>query len=280
MAVSVSVLALLTLAACGTESGSGDGDGGEGGGGTVRSDVPVTGVPWSVDSVTAGGTTTEAPPGARLEIDAKGRATGDLGCNRVSADARVDGDRITVKRAVTTEMACDQNVQKFEQALLRVLNGELTAELSGRKLTLTAPDGDRVALSEEPPAALLGTRWEVGTLLDGKKATAVPADLPAGSVPYLTLSKDGTVQGNSGCNTFRATAEAGDRTITFGPAAGTRKLCPEPAMEVERAVLAALDGRAAYTVEGGTLTLTAADGQGLAATAAAPRGPRTLPDGG
>ncbi len=61
MTLSVSVLALLALAACGTESGSGSGKGSGDGGDTVQSDVPVTGVAWSVDSVTVGGKKTEAP---------------------------------------------------------------------------------------------------------------------------------------------------------------------------------------------------------------------------
>ncbi|MET8380249.1 META domain-containing protein [Streptomyces microflavus] len=266
MAVNVSVLALLTLAACGTESGSGSGSGD--GSDTVQSDVPVTGVAWSVDSLTVGGKKTEAPAGSRLEIDPKGRAKAGFGCNHIGADARVEGDRITFGKPVSTQMACDETTEKAEKAALAAMDGEVTAKLSGEKLTLTTEGGDTIALSEEKPAGLVGTRWAVNTLLSGETATSVPADLPKERVPHLTFGKDGTVHGNSGCNSFHGKAAVKGSTIDFGPPAGTRKMCPEAEMEVERAVLAALDGPATYTIKGSTLTVTSKDGKGIGATAA------------
>ncbi|MGW9302241.1 META domain-containing protein [Streptomyces cyaneofuscatus] len=267
MAVSVSVLALLTLAACGTEPGSGSGGEGGDGSDTVQSDVPVTGVAWSVDSMTVGGKTTEAPEGSRLEFDPKGRAKAGFGCNQIGADARVEGDRITLAKPVSTQMACDEKTEKFEKAALAAMDGELTAKLSGEQLTLTTEGGDTFALSEEKPADLAGTRWAVTTLLSGETATSVPADLPKERVPDLTFGEDGTVHGNSGCNSFHGKAEVKGSTITFGPPAGTRKMCPDAEMETERAVLAALDGPATYTIKGSTLTVTSKDGKGIGATA-------------
>ncbi|WP_419724041.1 META domain-containing protein [Streptomyces pratensis] len=264
MAVSVSALALLTLAACGTEPGPGSGERG----GAVRSDVPVTGVRWSVDSLTVGGEETEAPDDARLEFDPKDGLTARFGCNHIRADARIEGDRITVGRAVSTQMACEEDVEAFEKAATAALTGELTARLSGEKLTLAAPNGDRLALSEQPTAELTGTRWEVNTLLSGETATSVPADLPQERTPHLTFRENGTVEGHFGCNTFRGKAAVEEGAITFGPLAGTRRMCPEAEMATERAVLAALDGRAAYTIEGDRLTLTASDGRGIGAVAA------------
>ncbi|MGW5296253.1 META domain-containing protein [Streptomyces bacillaris] len=261
----ISVLALLTLAACGTESGSGPGSGG--GSDTARSDVPVTGVAWQVDSLTVGGKKTEAPEGSRLEIDPKGRATAYFGCNHIGARAEVEGDRITLSEPSRTEMACGEDVDAFEKAAVSALDGELTAKLSGEKLTLTAEGGGTMALSEERPADLTGTRWAVNTLVDGETATSVPADLPKERVPHLTFGEDGTVQGNYGCNDYRGKATVKDATITFGPPAGTKKLCPEAEMETERAVLAALDGPATYTIKGSTLTITADGGRGITAKA-------------
>ncbi|MFH9611535.1 META domain-containing protein [Streptomyces sp. NPDC017448] len=264
MTLSVSVLALLALAACGTESGSGSGGGGD----AVQSDVPVTGVAWSVDSVTVDGKKTEAPAGARMEIDPKGRATADFGCNHIGVDARVEGDRITLGKPVTTQMACDEEIEKFEKAAIDAMGGELTAKLSGGKLTLTKEGGATMELSEEKAADLVGTRWTVTTLLDGETATTVPADLPAERAPRLTFAEDGAVRGDSGCNSFSGKAAVKGSTITFGPIMSTRKMCPEAEMKVERAVLAALGGPATYTIKGSTLTLTGEDGKGIGATAA------------
>ncbi|MDX3507235.1 META domain-containing protein [Streptomyces sp. ATCC51928] len=268
--LSVSVLALLALAACGTESGPGSAKGSGDGGDAVQSDVPVTGVAWRVDSVTVGGKKTEAPEGSRLEIDPKGRAKAHFGCNHISVDARVKGDRITLGKPVTTQMACGEDVEKFEKAAIDAMGGEHTAKLSGDKLTLTTEGGDTMALSEEKPADLVGTRWTVTTLLSGQTATSVPADLPKERTPYLTFSEDGAVQGHSGCNSFRGKATVKDGTITFGPVAGTRRMCPEQEMAVERAVLAALKGSTTYTIKGSTLTVTAEGGKGIGATAASP----------
>ncbi|POG44015.1 META domain-containing protein [Streptomyces sp. ZL-24] len=263
MGTGISVLALLTLAACGTESGPGSGGGSD----TARSDVPVTGVAWQVDSLTVGGKKTEAPEGSRLEIDPKGRATAYFGCNHIGARAEVEGDRITLSEPSRTEMACGEGVDAFEEAAVSALDGELTAKLSGEELTLTAEGGDTMALTEERPADLAGTRWAVNTLIDGETATSVPADLPKERVPHLTFGEDGTVQGNYGCNSYRGKATVKDATITFGPPAGTKKLCPDAEMETERAVLAALDGPATYTIKGSTLTITADDGRGITAKA-------------
>ncbi|MFI6895741.1 META domain-containing protein, partial [Streptomyces sp. NPDC050256] len=107
--LTVSVLTLLALAACGTEPGPGagsghesrtgsgsgsgsdgsDGSDGSGGSGTVRSDSPLTGIRWEIESVTVGGKRSAAPAGAHVEIDAKGRASGNYGCNRFTAEAWV-----------------------------------------------------------------------------------------------------------------------------------------------------------------------------------------------
>ncbi|MFJ9622671.1 META domain-containing protein [Streptomyces sp. NPDC101181] len=264
MAVSVSALALLTLAACGTEPGSGSGDGGD----AVQSDVPVTGVAWTVDSVTVGGKKTEAPEGSRMEIDPKGRATVSFGCNQISADATVKGDRVTLGKPVATQMACDEETGTVEQAALRAMDGDLTAKLSGEKLTLTTEGGDTLALSEEKPADLVGTRWAVKSLLSGESTVSVPAGLPPERTPHLTFREDGTVEGNSGCSSLQAKAAVKGDTITFGPVAGTRKMCPKAEMDTERAVLAALDGTVTYTVKGQTLTLTGSGDQGITAQAA------------
>ncbi|MBK3584307.1 META domain-containing protein, partial [Streptomyces sp. MBT57] len=190
------------------------------------------------------------------------------GCNHISADASVEGDRITFGKPVSTQMACDETTEKAEKAALAAMDGEVTAKLSGEKLTLTTEGGDTIALSEEKPAGLVGTRWAVNTLLSGETATSVPADLPKERVPHLTFGEDGTVHGNSGCNSFHGKAAVEGSTIDFGPPAGTRKMCPEAEMEVERAVLAALDGPATYTIKGSTLTVTSKDGKGIGATAA------------
>ncbi|QNE75994.1 META domain-containing protein [Streptomyces finlayi] len=269
--MAVSVLAVLTLAACGTESGSGAGSGaGTGdGSGTVRTDLPVTGVRWNVQSMTVDGKKSTAPAEAHVTMDSQGKATGNLGCNHYTANVRVEGDTVTLGPGTTTEMACEKDVQDFENALARAFSGTLKAAVVNKTLTLTTGKGDTVTLTSEParPAApLTGTTWTVTTLNDGETATSLPAGT-RDKAPRIVFGKDGTVEGNLGCNNFRGKATVAGSSITFGPLASTRKMCGDAEMDVERSVLAALSGKTTYEIDGRALSLTAENGKGLGASA-------------
>lgn len=274
--LAASVLTLLALAACGTEPGPGAGSGhesrtgsgsdGSGGSGTVRSDAPLTGIRWEIESVTVGGKRSAAPAGAHVEIDAKGRASGNYGCNRFTAEARLDGDTLTVEPGTTTEMGCEPDIQQFETLLSQTFSGKLTVAAKDDSLTLTTAKGGTIALTAQPSAPLTGTRWRITTLVSGSIASSLPAG--TANKAHLTFGKDGTVQGVLGCNSFRGTADVSGTAIAFGRLVTTRKMCPDPEMRLERDVLDVLDGkRTAYGITHHTLSLTAPDGKGLAASA-------------
>ena len=116
-------------------------------GGSVGSRPPVTGIDWTVDSVTVDGVTQRAPARAHVKIE-DGRAAGSFGCNQFSATVQITDDRIRLSHTRTTRMACDNARMAFERALARTLTaGPLTMKGEDRKLTLTTADGDRVQLS-------------------------------------------------------------------------------------------------------------------------------------
>ncbi|MEV7387490.1 MULTISPECIES: META domain-containing protein [unclassified Streptomyces] len=118
-------------------------------GGVSVGTQPVTGIDWTVDSVTVDGTTHPAPARAHLKIE-DGRAAGNLGCNQFSATAEVTDGHVRLSHARTTRMACDNARMTFERALARTLtSGPLTMKTEGEKLTLTAVGGDRVQLSRK-----------------------------------------------------------------------------------------------------------------------------------
>jgi heat shock protein HslJ len=143
MTLAAATVLLPLMVACGSAKGDS---------GAVSVKQPLTGVDWRVDSLTVGGTTRHAPAAARLRIDEDGKAAGNLGCNRFSARATVDGDRITIGNLRTTRMACDKARMDFERALARALTtGTLVAKADAAKLTLTDGDGDRVQLSRAAP---------------------------------------------------------------------------------------------------------------------------------
>ncbi len=277
-ASALALAALVALAACGTVTGSGsaDSDGRGTSTGTVWSGPPLTGTRWGVESVTVGGQRSAAPAGAHVEIDAKGRASGNHGCNRFTAEVRLDGDTLTVEPGTTTEMGCEQGIHRFEALLSRAFSGKLTAAATDSNLTLTTVNGDTITLTARPPAPLTGTRWRITTLVSGSIASSLPAGTE--NRARITFGKDGTVHGTLGCNSFRGTADVSGSTIVFGPLVTTRRMCPDPEMRLERALLAVLDGkRTAYGIAHRTLSLTTQDGKGIAASAPeAPEAPAAL----
>jgi heat shock protein HslJ len=269
MAVSAGVLALLALVGCGTKQGHGAGTGsGADDRGSVRTDLAVTDVYWRADSVTVGGRRTAAPDGAHVTITPEGKARGNFGCNYFSAAVRMNDDEITVGRVVWTAMGCRNDAGQFERAMSRTFSGTLTAVVTDRTLTLTKATGDAIAFTSEPAAPLTGTTWTVTTLISGSVASSLPAG--AQKKARLTFGKDGSVQGSSGCNQLRGIATVSGSTIAFGRIDGTKMMCPDPQMEVERPLLAILQGKATYRIDHRTLTLTAANGEGFSATASAP----------
>ncbi|MFF0745621.1 META domain-containing protein [Streptomyces sp. NPDC004111] len=269
LSVSVTALALLALGACGTEkAGAGSGpDVDRKDGGAVQSDLPLTGVRWTVENSTVGGKKAAAPKDVYVEIDDKGTVKGNYGCNTFSGSASVKGDTVKLDKLLSTQMACEQ--QDFEISLRKTFKDPLKAKLNDGRLTLTTAKGDTVALTSkpvEPAAPLAGTKWTVDSFLAGKTAKSLPSDT-AGKA-YLTFGKDGSVHGRTGCNSLNGKATQGDGTLEFGRIATTRMMCQGEGAAVEKQLLEVLSGKTTYRVDGRTLSLTGADGKGLAAKAA------------
>lgn len=100
---------------------------------------------------------------------------------------------------------------------------------------------------------------------------SVASSLPAGTEDkaHLTFGEDGSVEGNLGCNSFHGRATVSGSTLTFGPLASTRKMCPEPEMKLERVLLGVLEGKTSYEIDHRSLSIEAESGKGLDASAPA-----------
>lgn len=265
----LTTLTLLALAGCGTETGR-ESDGAAEAGSAVSTDLPLTDVRWSIESLSVDGKKTAAPAGASVEIDSKGKASAQTGCNSIGAQVTIDGDTITVGEKSQTMMGCPKELEAFEKALGGAFGGKLKAKVDDKKLTLTTDGGDSIALTAEKPAPLVGTGWAVTSLVSDGTARSLPKDKKGESPKAtLTFAEDGTVSGNLGCNGFSASAKVAGSTITFGPLKSTKRLCPEPGMSVERELTKVLKGQVTYEVHHRELTLKAADGEGLSAGAGA-----------
>ncbi|MFI1419680.1 META domain-containing protein [Streptomyces sp. NPDC020731] len=245
----VAVLVVPLAAACGSEKAGA-------GSGTAQAEEPVTGIHWSIDSVTVDGTVHRAPDGAHLTLDDSGRAQGSYGCNTFSADVTVDGDRITLSDTASTEMACDDKPMDVERTLSRTLSDStLKTDVDDGRLTLTTGSGDTVRLSRTEDTPLHGTEWTV---------TAPAVDGRA----HLTFDKEeGTVAGRLGCNHVNADATVRDGHITLGTPSLTRMMCEDSLMDSEKALTKLFNGTVAYEVDGRTLTLTSENGTSVRAVA-------------
>ena len=117
-------------------------------------------------------------------------------------------------------------------------------------LLLGACDAD-----EGSAAALEGPTWTLESFsLDGPGQP-----VPEGVEATATFA-NGTVQGNSGCNSFSGRYELSGVALTFGPLASTMMACDPPQGVVEGAVLAGLEATASFRIEDGALTLLDATG--------------------
>ncbi|MFC8740405.1 META domain-containing protein [Streptomyces sp. NPDC048405] len=254
------VAALVPLAAaCGSEKAADDTGSGSVGAGGQR----VTGVRWSIDSVTVDGTTHRAPDAAHVRIDDGGEAAGSTGCNSFSARAAVEdrgeGERVRLSDAMFTEKACAKVPADFEKSLGRALTtGPLTTEGRGERLTLTTADGDTVRLSRSEDASLYGTEWVVDA----------PGQQGDEGRARLTFDRDAkTVSGRLPCNRVSAGATVGDGRIVLGAPSTTRMMCEGSLMDAEKRLLGLFDGKVDYRIDHETLTLTSEDGTTVRAVA-------------
>ncbi|MFD9338698.1 META domain-containing protein [Streptomyces sp. NPDC060028] len=105
---------------------------------------------WIVSSLVSGDTAASVPADAagraRFTIAADGATSGSLGCNRFTARATVDGQRLTFGPLATTRVACQGAQGEVERALTGLFgSGPLTWKIQGDTLTLAGPDAKGLA---------------------------------------------------------------------------------------------------------------------------------------
>ena len=107
---------------------------------------------------------------------------------------------------------------------------------------------------------LAGTRWEVVNYNNGRGAlvTALPDTRLT-----MEFGANGSLTGNSGCNSYTTSYQVNGSNITIGLPSGTQMLCesPEGIMAQEAEFLAALQSASAFTLNGSRLEMRTAGGQ-------------------
>lgn len=122
-------------------------------------------------------------------------------------------------------------------------------------ILLLAGCGGGAGQAEGDPLA--DSAWALEQL-DGK---AVAAD-----IEVTARFAEGRIGGKAGCNQYFASYAVDGDSLRVGPAGATKMMCPEPAMAVEDAFLAALQDIRTFKVGGGRLQLRGSDGAALTFT--------------
>jgi heat shock protein HslJ len=106
----------------------------------------------------------------------------------------------------------------------RYTDGTTTFWSKGAAATLERPaEASRTCVAVADPAALPGTRWRLGRIESMSGTAVVPAD-PSNYT--LEFGADGAVSGRADCNRFRGRWTASGTSMSLGPLAMTRAMCP------------------------------------------------------
>ncbi|MFE7800774.1 META domain-containing protein [Nocardia sp. NPDC057440] len=243
------LLALWAAAACTNDS--------ENAPGPVPTPMGHTYVSTGVDG-------TPIPGGGPLTLTfADDRISAAAGCNTFNGAVALDDHKLKVSALAGTLMACPGDRAGTDEWLTTLLSSTPGWQLDDTKLTLNGTNSTVHLLDKkvaQPDKPLTGTTWVVTEIItpDARTRSQTIDEVK----PTLTIAADGAVSGSGGCNrlTGRATIAGSDVTFQVG---STRMLCPPEVMDVENAVLEALDGRTTATIDANTLTLRNDRGNGL-----------------
>lgn len=260
------VLVLALVAGCGsgadepgaagttgatTDEGSPDEEGSE----EPATAEGLAGTSWVSASVSGH----ELLPGTHVDLELEGGTmSASAGCNTVFGAYAVEDGRLRwAGEPASTLVDCPGEQGAQDLWLAALLADGVEATTRGLRLTLRSGEVTVVLDPQEPGAdlaALLGRTWVVvGTLSEG-----VTRRVPdRGRRPSLVVGGDGLARVDTGCNTGRTVVRVDGDAFVLGPTTTTRQRCPQPDREIERRVLAVLDGRTDSAVtDGAVLVLT------------------------
>lgn len=220
---------------------------------------------WILASyVDAAGETVAALPDREPTVEfGSGRVSGSAGCNTYAASFETGDGKLTTGRALSTMMACEPSIMAQERAFLKNLQAAASYKLDGDQLTITDAQGQTLlAFRAERPPVLTAATWLMTSYNNGKGGFQSAL---AGVEVTAIFGEDGTLAGNSSCNTYSAAYTIDGDKIEIGPARTTRKMCPQPVMAQEATYLKALEKAATFRMERTRLTLRDAGGAAMAA---------------
>jgi heat shock protein HslJ len=210
------------------------------------------GTQWQLSSLSGARVIAGAAP--TLGFNSDGSIEGWDGCNRFTGTYQASGSKLTIQLGASTMMAClEDNIMtqatKFTQALGTV------ASYKADKSNLTLKDASGANILEFlvlVPTTLTSGTWNVTGVNNGNQAVT---SLVAGTSITAVFGADGSLSGNSGCNTYNTSYKVDGDKIKIEPAATTRMSCPEDVMAQEFQYLNALTNATTFSLGTGQLEL-------------------------
>lgn len=187
-----------------------------------------------------------------------GRVTGNDGCNNFSGAYTVSGNQLTLDpNIISTKISCEESIDQQATAFTTALLATTRYEIIDTSLMLYQGDVAGITMIDQGNS-LAKTSWSVTTYNNGKQA--VVSLLPETEIT-ITFGDDGTVSGNSGCNSFTGQYTFSDSAISIGQLASTMMFCeqPEGVMDQETAFLVAMQSVATWQIQGNELSMRTAE---------------------
>lgn len=208
-----------------------------------RSGADLEGSVWTLASVGDGAVPIAAGTKPGLLFLAGGTYSADTGCNTVTGTYATSGtDGLTFSTGAMTQRGCvDEASGTQELAITDALSAVRTMERSGDTLVLSDDAGAVRLTFSAVSTNLANSSWKV---LGVNTGDAVESNARTERLT-IEFGADGTVSGNSGCNTFRASYTADGDRLAFDAVATTKMACEPDAMATEAAFVAALERVAA-----------------------------------
>jgi heat shock protein HslJ len=207
-------------------------------------------------------------PGTKVSLNFTddGELVVNAGCNTLRSEVDASDGVLRVSNLGGTEMGCTPPLHEQDSWVAKVLEAEPTWRLDKNNLVVTSGQTEMVLLDRkvaEPDLALQGTKWTVTTYVERDVARSDAASSSGDGGAHLTFA-DGKVTGSGGCNQLSGEATVAGNEITFGPIVATKMACADKtATENEAHVLQVLVGKVTYEIDGKSLRLTNANGEGL-----------------
>lgn len=259
------VLGLTTLVLLGLGAGACGGSvGGTGvSSGSGSGSASLAGRTFVSESVTEDGQPRPLAEGTQLVLTfgRDGRIAADAGCNGMSGSLDIEPDRLVVGELAMTRMSCGPELDGQDRWLATRLEADPAYALRGSRLRLEAA-GTVIELVERGGHAgrpLEGPEWQLESIVDGDTVSSPPE----GTGASLVFGGGRVAVAIVDCNRGNGDVEIGRSEIEVGALSMTEMACQPAPSAVEAAVVAVLDGRISYEIDGDTLTLSHPDGRGL-----------------